>query len=86
MSDSGSNFKHRVRQIAVTILVLLLAGILIWSIAKTGHFSPPEPVYQGMTLRQWLTAEPHLSVTSHEDIMSYRRSARSCSARSSAGG
>lgn len=35
--------------------------------------SPPEPEYQGRTLRQWISANPPLKVASHDDIVSYRR-------------
>src|SRR5205814_9613841 len=46
-----------------------------WWITKNQHLPQAEPAYQCMTLREWVTAEPRLGVTSHEDIMSYRRSA-----------
>jgi RNA polymerase sigma factor (sigma-70 family) len=36
---------------------------------------PPEPEYEGKTLREWIAATPPLNIISLEDIMSYRRTA-----------
>jgi RNA polymerase sigma factor (sigma-70 family) len=63
--------------IAVGAGALLLAGSATKHIRVTLDTPPPEPVYQGMTLRQWIDATPRQSIVSHDDIMSYRRTALS---------
>jgi hypothetical protein len=65
-------FQHRrLRTWALLAAVVAFCLLLIASLRSP----PPEPTYQGMTLRQWIRAEPHMPITSHEDICAYRRNA-----------
>src|SRR3954471_452674 len=57
--------------IGVTVVVAVTFVLIR---VRTGN-PPPEPTYQGMALREWIGAEPHIPLTSHDDIMSYRRRA-----------
>src|SRR5690349_13216552 len=54
---------------------VVLLGVALLLIGTRNGGPPPEPVYQGLSLRKWTRAEPHIPVTSHEDIVTYRRTA-----------
>ena len=72
--NRNSGHRRRFATVVISVGVVGLAVLLVATMNKASS-PPPEPVHQGMTLRQWIAAEPNLPVTSHEDIMSYRRTA-----------
>ena len=65
----------RLKRAVLALTVLLLVGLL-FSLALERFAVPPEPAYQGKTLRQWIAAFPGgRQRCSRQDLVSYRRTA-----------
>ena len=63
----------RLKWAVLALTVLLLVGLL-FLVALERFAVPPEPAYQGKTLRQWIAAFPCGGrCCSRQDLVSYRR-------------